>query len=135
LLVAANLSAAPETSPPAIAVIVGKESFVTEISVDDLRELYLRRRRLWPNGMRAVPINLPADNPIRERFSRRVLGRAIPDLVAYWNTRYFEGITPPLVLPSPAAIRAYVAVERAAIAYVPMSEVDDSCRTLIVLDR
>ena len=118
-----------------IAVIVGRKSFVTEVSRDELRELYLRRQRIWPNGMRAFPINLPPDNPVRERFSKLVLGRSTQELAAYWNARYFEGITPPLVLPSPTAIRAYLATEPAAIAYVPLTEVDHTCRTLLVLER
>ena len=47
----------------AIAVVVGRESFVTHVSKDDLREIYLRRQRVWPNGARALPINLPPGNP------------------------------------------------------------------------
>jgi len=120
---------------PVIAVVVGQKSFVTHVSTDDLREVYLRRQRLWPNGTRAIPINLPAGNPVRERFSQLVLGRSTRDLVGYWNARYFEGITPPVTLPSPAAIRAYLKVEPAAIAYLPQAEVDETCRTLLVLGR
>lgn len=136
LVVAAHLVVdAAETGAPKIAVVVGEGSFVTHVSVDDLRELYLRRTRLWPNGTRVIPINLPPDNSVRERFSRLVLGRSTQDLVSYWNARYFDGITPPVVLPSQAAIRAYLAVEPAAIAYVLAEEVRDGCRTLLVLDR
>jgi hypothetical protein len=136
LALAADLGArAEEMAAPPIAVIVGPRSPVTHVSVDDLRELYLRRRRVWPDGRRAIPINLPADHPVRERFSRLVLGRATQDLVAYWDARYFEGITPPTVLPSPAAIRAYLAAEPAAVGYVPLGDVDETCRTLLVLGR
>ena len=135
-LVLAHVAAgAAEPVVSKIAVIVGQKSLVTHVSVDDLRELYLRRTRLWPNGTRAVPINLPADNPLREHFSRVVLGRSTQDLVPYWNARYFEGITPPTVLPSSAAIRGYLAAEPAAIAYVPLEEVKATVRTLLVLER
>jgi hypothetical protein len=127
--------AADEPAPLAIAVIVGAKSTVTRVSLDDLREVYLRRRRLWPDGSRAIPINLPPDHPARERFSKLVLGRATQDLSAYWEARYFEGITPPAVLQSPAAIRAYLAAEPTAIGYVPLADVDDTCRTLLVLHR
>ena len=121
--------------PGRIAVIVDGKSFVTGISLDALRDLYLRRTRLWPNGERAIPINLPAQSTVRERFSRRVLGRSPKDLISYWNARYFEGLTPPPVLPSAAAVRAYLAAEPAAIAYLLLEEVDDDSRTLLVLDQ
>lgn len=120
-------------APGSIAVVVGKDSAVKAVTVDELRELYLRRQRLWPNGTRALPINLPADNPVRDRFSRLVLGRAPQDLVSYWNARYFEGITPPTVLTSPAAVSAYVARDPTAIGYLPLADVSDRCRVLLTL--
>ena len=140
-LVAAALAAGILATPPgaraedAIAVVVGRDSAVRTTSTDDLREIYLRRRRVWPDGRAVIPVNLPPDSAVRQRFSRLVLGRDVADLVPYWNARYFEGVTPPAVLPSPAAVRAYVAAEPSAIGYVPASEVDETCRTLLVLGR
>jgi len=123
----------PAAEPEAIAVIVGRDSLVTTVTRDGLRELYLRRQRVWPNGAPAIVVNLPPDNPVREGFSKQILGRSSGDLVAYWNGRYFEGIRPPIVLHSAAAVRAYVAAEPAAVGYVPLSEVDDGCRVLLTL--
>ncbi len=68
-----------------------------------------------------------------ERFSRMILGRSTPELVSYWNARYFEGITPPTVLSSPSAVRAYLAVEPGAIGDLPVAEVDETCRLLLTL--
>ncbi len=124
-----------ETGAAAIAVVVGRDSIVTQVSPDELRELYLRRQRVWPDGTRAIPINLAPGSLLRERFSQLVLGRSTRDLVSYWNARYFEGIMPPATLPSTAAVRAYLKVEPAAIAYLPLAEVDDTCRTVLVLGR
>jgi hypothetical protein len=135
LLASGRVQAERDRDPTVIAVIVGKASALTTISRDELREVYLRRQRLWPNGGRAVPINLPADHPARARFSELVLGRSPNDLVSYWNARYFEGVTPPAVLRSAAAVRAYVAAEPDAIAYLPSADVDESCRVVLVLGR
>jgi hypothetical protein len=117
-----------------IAVVVGRHSIVETVSQDTLRDVYLRRQLLWPAGVRAIPVNLPAGNPVRERFSRLVLGRSTRELVPYWNARYFEGIMPPTVLPSAAAIRAYINAEPGAIAYLPSEDVDETCHTLLWLD-
>lgn len=119
---------------PPIAVVVGRSSDLRGVTVDDLREIYLRRRRVWPNGRRVIPVNLPPDHPLRDRFSRRVLGRATRDLVGYWNRRYLEGVQPPLVLKTPQAVCAYLAVEPDAIGYVPRAEADEAgCRVLLTL--
>lgn len=126
-------TAAPD-DPRRLAVVAGLESDLTDVTLDGLRELYLRRRRVWPNGRRAIPVNLPADSTVREAFSRQVLGRSPRDLEGYWNRRYFEGVLPPLVLQTPQAVCAYVAVEPDAIAYLPFGDVDrSSCRVLFVL--
>jgi len=117
-----------------IAIVVGRHSIVEAVSQDTLRDVYLRRQLLWPAGIRAIPVNLPAGNPVRERFSRLVLGRSTRELVPYWNQRYFEGIMPPAVLPSAAAIRAYINAEPGAIAYLASDDVDETCRTLLWLD-
>jgi len=117
-----------------IAVVVGRGSDLRDVTLDTLRELYLRRRRVWPNGNRVIPVNLPADTEVRARFSKRVLGRSPDELAGYWNRRYFEGVQPPLVLQTPQAVCAYVAVERDAIGYVPLDEVDRAaCRVVLVL--
>ena len=125
---------AAEPQKLAIAVVVGVGSPIRQVNVDTLRELYLRRQRLWATGERAIPVNLPADDPLRTAFSKRVLGRLPGDLEAYWLRLYREGVQPPLVLKTSQAVCAYVAVEPAAIGYVHPDAVDGkSCRTLLVL--
>ena len=117
-----------------IAVVVGTKSDVGEVTLDTLRELYLRRRRVWPDGSRVIPVNLPVDSDTRQRFSKRVLGRLPQDLGSYWNRLYFDGIQPPVVLRTSEAVCAYLAVEPKAIGYVRTDEVDrNGCRVLLVL--
>jgi hypothetical protein len=125
---------AGEPQALAIAIVVGIGSPIRQVNVDTLRDLYLRRQRLWSNGDRAMPVNLPADDPLRAAFSKRVLGRLPGDLESYWLRLYREGVQPPLVLKTSQAVCAYVAVEHAAIGYVRPDEVDGkSCRVLFVL--
>jgi len=134
LLATGGSIAVEAESPDSIAIVIGSGSAIRGVSVDELREVYLRRQRLWKNGLPAMPVNLPADSPVRVAFSRRVLGRRPEDLESYWRRLYFEGVRPPLVLRTSQAVCAYVAVEASAIGYVRMHEVDAaSCRVLFVL--
>jgi hypothetical protein len=115
----------------AIAVVVGTSSPIRDVTVDGLREVYLRRRRIWPDGAPSLPVNLPADHPVRRAFSRRVLGRLPEDLEGHWSRLAFDGVRPPPVLQTAQAVCAYVAVEPTAIGYVPASAVDaTSCRVV-----
>ena len=118
-----------------IAIVVGNASPIHGVTIDALREVYLRRRRIWRDGVAALPVNLPADAPLRRLFSTRVLGRLPEDLESHWSRLAFEGVRPPAVLQSPQAVCAYVGVEPAAIGYLPHGAEDAaSCRVLFTID-
>ena len=69
LLLAGSAPAAEPGHADSIAVVVGTRSDIAEVTLDTLRELYLRRRRVWPDGSRVIPVNLPPDSDARQRFS------------------------------------------------------------------
>jgi hypothetical protein len=116
-----------------IAVIVHPARRI-ELSMDDLAQIYLRRRRFWEDGAPMVPLNLTSSDLLRERFSRLVLRQSDARLAEYWNRQYFYGILPPVTLASTEAMRRYVASDRNAIGYLPASQVDGSVRVLFQLD-
>lgn len=116
-----------------IAVIVHPERHAS-LSVDELAQIYLRRKRLWGDGDPIVPLNLASGMALRARFSQRVLRQSEARLADYWNRRYFDGLMPPATLASTAAVRRYVAADPGAIGYVPAAEADPSVRVILYLD-
>ncbi len=93
---------------------------------EDARRIWLLRRRFWRDGSRIVPVNLPAASPVRDAFSRAVLGRPARDLAAYWNDLWFHGTAPPSVVPSERAVLLFVARTRGAVGYVSQSAYDSA---------
>jgi len=135
MLVLALLLLAParaEERDP-IAVIVHPERRA-DLSIDDVAQIYLRRKRFWSDGSPVVPLNLSSTDPLRQRFSRVVLRQDAQRLAEYWNRQYFYGVFPPATLASAEAMRRYVAADPNAIGYVPSSLVDDSVRILFRLE-
>jgi hypothetical protein len=116
-----------------VAVIVHPERHA-ELSLDEVAQIYLRRKRFWDDGTAIVPLNLPSAAPLREHFSRIVLSQTETRLADYWNRQYFYGILPPVTLASTEAVRRYVASDPNAIGYVPVSEVDGSVRVVLHLE-
>lgn len=116
-----------------VAVIVHRERRA-ELSVEDVAQIYLRRKRFWADGAPVVPLNLPSATPLRERFSQIILGQNERRLAEYWNRQYFLGILPPATLASTESVRRYVASDPNAIGYVPDSEVDATVRVVLRLD-
>src|SRR5712691_9518543 len=105
LLLLAPTASAPESPPLAVVVHRARHA---DLSLPDLAQVYLRRKRFWDDGTPIVPLNLPAGTPLRVAFSRTVLRRSEADLADYWNRQYFDGVLPPATLASTVAVLRYV---------------------------
>lgn len=125
VLASAELASAEER----IAVVV-PASRAEKLSMEDVAQIYLKKRRFWSDGKPIVPINREALSPVRKAFSRAIFNLQARHLDVYWNREYFRGVLPPATLASDDAVKRFVALEPNAIGYVGASEVDDSLRVL-----
>ncbi|MBI4693842.1 MAG: hypothetical protein HY749_07460 [Gammaproteobacteria bacterium] len=117
---------------PALAVIVRAGAGPVAPDLTTIANVFRRRVLVDDRGRAWTPVNLPARDPLRAAFSAAVLHRSPQELEAYWNELYFQGLSPPHVLASPAAVRRFVAATPGAIGYVPDCLLD---RTVAVVLR
>ena len=54
-------------------VIIVHPRRTSQLSLEDVAQIYLKRRRFWDDGSPIVPLSLSSGTPLRERFSRAVL--------------------------------------------------------------
>lgn len=101
---------------------------------DTLMQIFKRKKLLWRGGGRIVPVNLPADSALRRQFSVQILKQSPEALDDYWNQQYFQGVLPPHVLASEAAVLRFVAQTVNAIGYLSACSVDDGLRVLMLID-
>ncbi len=116
-----------------IAVIVSRAHQDKPLTRADLTRIYERRRRFWANGARIIPINLPATHPVRIQFSYVVFERPPEDMQNYWNTQYFQGVSPPYVLASEDAVLEFVAKTPGSIGYVSANILNGKVKALMYL--
>lgn len=133
LLFALATVVALPASADELAVIVHSKRDI-QLDVEEVAQIYLKKRRFWPDGGRIVPVNRDSGSAAREAFVRSVFGTRVGQLVVYWNRQYFQGILPPATLASDEAVRRFVAGEELAIGYVHPSVVDGSVRVVLQLD-
>lgn len=117
-----------------IAIVVPADSPVRRLDAESLALIYRRKKLLWDHGRRVVPVNLPADHALRLRFSRVVLGATPESLEAYWNQQYFQGLLPPHVLASEAAVSRFVAGTADAVGYLPACALPAGLRAVLLID-
>jgi len=135
LLVVLAGGTARAEAPPAtgIAVIGAPGLDLARLDRAAVASIFRRKLRTLPAGDRLVPVNLPASDPLRTAFSIAVFELEPAAMDAYWNERYFHGVSPPHVLASVEAVLRFVATTPGAIGYVPACAVDGRVRVLMTL--
>ena len=118
-----------------IAIVVGKNHSEKRMRLGDLALIFRRKQLFWKDGTKVNPVNLPATNPLRQLFSRSVLGASPEDLEKYWNDMYFHGVSPPFVLASDEAVLRFVAQTPGAIGYVSYCSVDARASVLLIVSQ
>ena len=112
-----------------LVLIVNRDSGISALSREQARHLFLGRVKMLPSGARA---NVVEVEPLRASFYRRLLGRDIAEINAYWARLQFSGRTqPPLRVADSAAAISRVAQDPDAIAFVDL--VPDDPRARVVL--
>lgn len=120
-----------------LAVIVSSNPEIATIQPLAARELsliYWRKKQYWQGGVRAHPVNLHAEHPLRLYFSKAVLGNLPNEQADYWNGLYFHGTTPPYSVQSEEAVLRYVANTKGAIGYVNACKLDERVKPVLWID-
>lgn len=110
--------------PPIAVVVASSSPLALPLSRSLVYAIYTRKRLLWPDRSRVLPVNLPASHPLRRNFSMWLFKRSPEDLQDYWNDEYFHGVLPPPVLASEEAVLRFVAATPGAVGYVSACSVD-----------
>ena len=94
---------------------------MSSISKDDLSKIFLKRATEWPDGAKAVAVDLKTSDAAREAFSQAVHGRGASSIRSYWQQQIFAGKeVPPEEKGSAADVLAFVAANPGAVGYVPV---------------
>ena len=123
----------PGLADEAIAIVTQPSNEVSNLSLETLKLVYLRKLMLDSNGKRWLPLNLPSSHELRIAFSL-ALFKSLPDeQESFWNEQYYQGITPPHVVASEEAVLRFVAITPGAIGYVNQRNVDERVKVLAVI--
>ncbi len=143
VLLATAVQAAPpraregaEQEPAAFKVIVNAANPAREARRARLSEMFLRRVANWPDGRPVAPVDQSITFPIRERFSRRIIGRSALAVQNYWQQQVFagRGVPPPVRLTDEEVI-VFVEASPGAVGYVSADAgLPETTKTLKLLE-
>ncbi len=116
-----------------MVVIVNKDNPVTAISQTEIEMIYLGKKRQFQDGLTAVPVDIPANNPIRREFFTNILGKAEESYRLYWLRMIFSGKgQPPLTLSGEEEAVRFVSKNKGGIAFVDSGIIGPGVKTVSI---
>jgi len=100
-------------------VVVHVTNRVTRLTREQTSQIFLRVVTLWDNRKPVLPVDQPADSPVRRAFTKQVHRRTIASVQTYWQQQTFagRGVAPP-ERASDADVLAYIRQFPNGIGYV-----------------
>jgi ABC-type phosphate transport system substrate-binding protein len=133
-LLAAACMAADCAGAAELVVIVSAKSQVSALRPDQVAAIFLGQTARFPDGLEAVPLDLPLGSPLRDEFYLRVAGKSPALLKAHWSKMVFTGRgQPPGEATDSAAVRRRVAENPELIGYIERGALNASVRPVLVL--
>ena len=114
-----------------VVAVVSAKNVITELTSNQVADIFLGRVNRFPNGILAVPIDLRDGAPERDQFYAKITGKSPAQVKAYWSRIIFTGRgQPPRALSSELDVKKFVAANIGAIGYIDAALLDDSLRAL-----
>jgi len=103
-------------------IIINSSNPVSSITVKKLSNIFLKKFRKWDDDQKIMPVDLYESSAIRERFSKKIHGKKVSSIKAYWQKKIFSGRgVPPPEKVSEQEVLEYVQGHPGAIGYISMS--------------
>jgi hypothetical protein len=116
-----------------LLVITHRDSSAEQLSIKELKNIFRRKNLVNSQGLRWVPLNLTASDPLRRAFSQKVFEMQPEEMEGYWNEQYFQGVMPPYVVNSEEAVLRFIASMPGAIGYILPCHLDKRVQVLMTL--
>ena len=119
-------------SKESLAIIVNRENPIENLSMAELRTVFLGERSHWANGRRITLVMMEPGQPERDTLLRDVCRMSESDL----RRRYLQGLltgevlVSPKTLASPVGVRKFVFNVPGAIGYLRPEDADDSIKVI-----
>ncbi|MDD2906666.1 MAG: hypothetical protein WBK95_02270 [Sulfurimonas sp.] len=95
-----------------------------DLTLLEIRAIFLKKITLISDDTELVPINLEAMDPLRLKFEKEVLGMSFSRLKSYWIQEHYLGHRPPISMKSQESIKAFITKVDGSIGYLNIENID-----------
>ncbi len=124
----------PSKQRVAVAIVVNKENPVSDISLAELKDIFLGVQQSWESGGRIVAVGREEGSEEKEIVLDKIYNMSGTQLKQYWTAKVIRGnnVHPPKTFPSDALIKKLVQRVPNAVGYIRADQADDSVKVLKV---
>lgn len=114
------LSAYPsESYPQKLVVIVNPSNTVTKMTRHELKDIFLKKNRRWPDGTLARPVDRNEGSQERKLFLDQYLEKSPVEITQYWiGQKLYTGDSAPFMVDSNEHVLKYISAFPGSVGYV-----------------
>lgn len=117
-----------------LAVIAHPSNPEAALTQDQIKVIYLGKKKKFPAGGAVEPVDQTEASPARTAFYAKVIGKDESQLKAYWSKLIFSGKgTPPMAVGADAEVKDWVAKHPNGLGYIDAGKLDDSVKVLMLI--
>jgi len=126
------LSLSGGTTMADVVAVVSSKSTLTELSKNQVVDIFLGRVSHFPDGEQALPIDQAEGSAARDEFYAKFAGKSAAQIKAHWAKIIFTGRgQPPEEVPNSIEVKKSVIKKPHAIGYIDKNMVDGSVKVLL----
>ncbi len=115
-----------------LVVVVSRENKISEITAEELRSIYLKDKKNWPDGTAIIPIDLEQPEA-QDLFSKKIFRKNAREVKLYWIQQIFTGREPPpLIVEGDRQVKEFLTSNRGAIGYIHAKNLDDTVKPILI---
>jgi len=116
-----------------VVAVVSSKSPITALTKNQIVDIFLGKRSLFPDGTSAIPIDQVEGSATRDAFYVRFAGMSPAQVQAFWSRIIFTGRgQPPRSVATGVETKNLLASNPNAIGYVEERLVDSSLRVVVL---
>ena len=119
------LLACSGVSAAELAVIINAKNPSADLTVLEIKQLYLKNNTHWGNGKKVRPAALNYEADIATDFYKSVLSMTVTEVERHWiEVQYGKALKPPVQLDDSEAVIKFVGKFKGAVGFVEVGAVD-----------
>lgn len=118
-----------------VAIIVHPSNPTSSLDAETASKIFMGKSSKFPDGSKAVPLDLPESSQVRADFSEKVLGKSVSKLKSYWSKMVFTGkATPPKETSDENEMIRLIKDNPNMVGYVDSSKVTSDVKVVLTIE-